>query len=151
MSAASAHHLHECREVAQIIRRAGTSSSSSTHDELPMIDITCKRQQQTDNNHKCIEPSSQTAQIKQNKKQGHERNKANSVHTSLQTQEQLISNDIGDPHTAQHYSLSLSIYMKYVYTHIHMYIHICSFRFYLEGTGTRNADGPQIDAFHNAL
>ena len=64
MSGASAYQVHECREITQI-RRAATSSSSTTHHELPMIDITCKHQQQTDNNHKCIEPSSQAAQTRQ--------------------------------------------------------------------------------------
>ena len=64
MSGASAYQANECREKTQL-GRAGTSSSSTTHHELPMIDITCKRQQQTDSNHKCIAPSSQAAQTKQ--------------------------------------------------------------------------------------
>ena len=64
MSGASAYQVQECRKKTQK-ERAGTSSSSTTHHELPMIDITCKRQQQTDSNHKCIAPSSQAAQTRQ--------------------------------------------------------------------------------------
>ena len=64
MSEPSEYRVHECPEINQICK-AVTSSSSLIHYELPMIDITCERQQQPDNNHKCIEPSSQTAQTKQ--------------------------------------------------------------------------------------
>jgi hypothetical protein len=58
-----------------------------------MIDITCKRQQQTDSNHKCIAPSSQAAQTKQKGNKEDKGNKATHAQRMLQIQAQLITDD----------------------------------------------------------